>query len=149
MSPTSILLIIAVILLTVTFLAYRIIEALHRIALRIESSNTHVEELTTEISALAEVLSNALLKMHNRQENLIISVEDIVDEIHDEDFYSGSEDIYEKAKELILQERKGSAALIQRRLSIGYARAARILDQLEEEGIIGPARGSRPREILK
>lgn len=44
---------------------------------------------------------------------------------------------------------KVSASLFQRKLSIGYARAARILDQLEEEGIIGPGEGAKPRKVLK
>jgi S-DNA-T family DNA segregation ATPase FtsK/SpoIIIE len=53
-----------------------------------------------------------------------------------------------QALDLIYQEGKASASLIQRRLSVGYARAARILDQLEESGYIGPAHGSKPRDIL-
>jgi hypothetical protein len=43
---------------------------------------------------------------------------------------------------------KASASLLQRRLSVGYARAARLLDILEEQGVIGPADGAKPREIL-
>ena len=55
---------------------------------------------------------------------------------------------YEEAKEVIMQYKKASASLLQRRLQIGYARAARILDALEENGVIGPQEGSKPREIL-
>ena len=47
-----------------------------------------------------------------------------------------------------MRAKKASASLLQRRLRIGYARAARILDILEEQGIIGPADGAKPREIL-
>jgi S-DNA-T family DNA segregation ATPase FtsK/SpoIIIE len=54
-----------------------------------------------------------------------------------------------EAKQIILQAGKASASLLQRRLAIGYARAARILDLLEAEGFIGPADGAKPREILK
>lgn len=53
------------------------------------------------------------------------------------------------AKEEIIRAGKASASLLQRRLKVGYARAARILDLLEEEGFIGPADGAKPREILK
>jgi S-DNA-T family DNA segregation ATPase FtsK/SpoIIIE len=49
---------------------------------------------------------------------------------------------------LVYQDGKASASLIQRRLSVGYARAARILDQLEAAGIVGQQQGSKPREIL-
>lgn len=59
-----------------------------------------------------------------------------------------SDSMLAQALDLIYQEGKASASLIQRRLSVGYARAARILDQLEEAGYIGPAHGSKPREIL-
>jgi len=54
----------------------------------------------------------------------------------------------EEAKELIINSGKASASFLQRRLSIGYARAARLLDILEENGIIGPSNGAKPREIM-
>ena len=58
------------------------------------------------------------------------------------------DELLDKAKEVIWQAQKASASLLQRRLRIGYARAARLLDLLEEEGIIGPGDGAKPREIL-
>jgi len=60
----------------------------------------------------------------------------------------GHDPMFEDALRLICQHDKASASLLQRRLSIGYARAARILDQLEEAGIIGPAEGAKPRDVL-
>lgn len=57
--------------------------------------------------------------------------------------------LFEQAIEIILQHDKASASLLQRRLSIGYARAARLLDQLEEAGYVSPAEGSKPREVIK
>lgn len=56
--------------------------------------------------------------------------------------------LYPEVKEFVIVSRKASTSLIQRRFRLGYGRAARILDQLEASGIIGPANGSRPREIL-
>ncbi len=56
--------------------------------------------------------------------------------------------MYEDAKELVVQTGKASASLLQRRLRVGYARAARLLDLLEEQGVIGPADGAKPRDIL-
>ncbi|MDZ4221861.1 MAG: DNA translocase FtsK, partial [Patescibacteria group bacterium] len=61
---------------------------------------------------------------------------------------SGEDDLYDEAREQVVRAGKASASLLQRRLRIGYARAARLLDILEEEGVIGPADGARPREIL-
>jgi S-DNA-T family DNA segregation ATPase FtsK/SpoIIIE len=55
--------------------------------------------------------------------------------------------LYEEAKRVVIEARKASASLLQRRLKIGYARAARLLDILEERGIIGPSRGAKPREV--
>lgn len=60
----------------------------------------------------------------------------------------GTDALFEEAKDLVLQTGKGSASLLQRRLKIGYARAARLLDELEEAGIVGPAEGSKPRDVL-
>ena len=56
--------------------------------------------------------------------------------------------LYEEAKELVLRRGIASTSLLQRRLSIGYNRAARIMDELEREGVVGAARGSKPREII-
>ena len=55
---------------------------------------------------------------------------------------------YEEARETVLQAKKASSSLLQRRMRIGYSRAARLIDILEERGIIGPADGAKPREIL-
>ncbi|KKU43066.1 MAG: cell division FtsK/SpoIIIE [Parcubacteria group bacterium GW2011_GWA2_46_7] len=60
----------------------------------------------------------------------------------------GQDQKFEEAVRLICQHDKASASLLQRRLSVGYARAARMLDQLEDAGIIGPAEGSKPRDVL-
>ncbi len=58
------------------------------------------------------------------------------------------DELYEKALELILLTGQASASYLQRKLKLGYARAARIIDQMEQEGIVGPSEGSKPREFL-
>lgn len=66
--------------------------------------------------------------------------------------FGGPDDDYdtrfEEAKRVVLESGKASASLLQRRLRLGYARAARILDELEEAGIVGPAEGAKPREVF-
>jgi len=62
-------------------------------------------------------------------------------------FYPGSDPLFEEAKKIVFQFKKGSASLLQRKLSIGYARAARLIDMLEKEGIVGPADGSKARQV--
>ena len=65
--------------------------------------------------------------------------------------FSTSEDeedsLYEEAKKLVIENRKASASFLQRRLRVGYARAARLLDILEDRGVVGPSDGAKPREI--
>ena len=56
--------------------------------------------------------------------------------------------LYDQVKSFVISSRKASTSLIQRKFSIGYARAARLIDVLEDQKIIGPAHGSKPREIL-
>lgn len=58
------------------------------------------------------------------------------------------DELVEKAIQVLRETRKASASLLQRRLSLGYARAARILDVLEEKGYVGPSQGAKPREIF-
>lgn len=60
---------------------------------------------------------------------------------------SDEDDMYEAAKEEVMRAGKASASLLQRRLRVGYARAARLLDILEDKGIIGPGDGAKPREV--
>jgi S-DNA-T family DNA segregation ATPase FtsK/SpoIIIE len=57
-------------------------------------------------------------------------------------------DLFRKAAELVIRHKQGSVSLLQRRLAIGYQRAARLIDQLEEEGVVGPYDGSKAREVL-
>ncbi len=68
--------------------------------------------------------------------------EDMVEEWGDDD------PLYAAAQDLVIEAGKASASYLQRRLRVGYARAARLLDLLEAHGVVGPADGARPREIL-
>lgn len=63
-------------------------------------------------------------------------------------FGDGEDPLYNKALEIVIQAGKASASYIQRRLKIGYNRAARLVEDMEARGIVGPANGSKPREII-
>ena len=66
-----------------------------------------------------------------------------------EDLRSGDEDdLYDEAVKTVREAQKASASLLQRRLKVGYARAARLLDIMESNGIIGPGEGAKPREVF-
>lgn len=64
-----------------------------------------------------------------------------------ETFFESEDPLYEGTKKLVLETKKASASFLQRRLRVGYARAARLIDMLEEKKIIGPADGAKPREV--
>ncbi len=65
-----------------------------------------------------------------------------------EELITEKDELYETAKRLVLNTGQASTSLLQRRLRLGYARAARILDLMEQEGLVGPPQGSRAREVL-
>jgi len=77
--------------------------------------------------------------MHEKLETASTPAEEVTDE---------DEELVEKCLEIIRQEKRASTSLLQRRLRLGYTRAARIVDILEQRGILGPGEGAKPREIL-
>jgi S-DNA-T family DNA segregation ATPase FtsK/SpoIIIE len=77
--------------------------------------------------------------MHEKLQSAAAPEEDVTEE---------DEELVEKCLEIIRQEKKASTSLLQRRLRLGYTRAARIVDILEQRGILGPGEGAKPREIL-
>jgi len=58
------------------------------------------------------------------------------------------DDLFDQAARLVVQERQASASFLQRRMRVGFSRAARLIDMMEREGLLGPAQGSKPREVL-
>ena len=81
-----------------------------------------------------------------------IDEEMFIDEEDEEEFQlqsaSGDDPMYEKALEIVVSSRKASASYLQRRLKIGYNRAARLVEDMERRGIVGPANGSKPRDLI-
>ena len=59
------------------------------------------------------------------------------------------DEMYEAARAVVIEAGKASTSYLQRKLRVGYARAARLIDLLEERGVIGPGDGAKPREILE
>lgn len=70
------------------------------------------------------------------------------DAMSDDDSLEDDDDMYEPTKELVIKRKRASTSLIQRALGIGYSRAAKLMDILEERGVIGPANGSEPRKVI-
>ena len=59
------------------------------------------------------------------------------------------DELYQEAVRVVCEMGRASTSTLQRRLRIGYGRAARLIDMMEKDGIVGPAEGTRPREVLK
>ena len=97
-----------------------------------------------------EELKNEIVSLKVR----LRRVEGFIESMPSPDQYLSSKPIndkdplYEEAKKIVCEYDRASASLIQRKLSVGYARAARLLDILEENKIVGPDVGSKPREVL-
>jgi S-DNA-T family DNA segregation ATPase FtsK/SpoIIIE len=67
----------------------------------------------------------------------------------EEDDAGDDDDLYEDARLIVIEAGKASTSYLQRRLKVGYARAARLIDMLEERGIIGAGDGAKPRTVLE
>ncbi len=99
------------------------------------------EEITRLVDFVsAQSSPNFDLAMHQRMESSSAP--------NDDDVTEEDEELVEKCLEIIRQEKRASTSLLQRRLRLGYTRAARIVDILEQRGILGPGEGAKPREIL-
>ena len=80
--------------------------------------------------------------------DLLSGDDEMVEDDPDDDDDHDRDEMIDKAIELAMNHRKLSTSLLQRRLRIGYPRAARLMDQLEEEGIVGPGDGARSRDVI-
>jgi len=117
----------------------------------ITDSNAEIKEKTeTEVgegeSGLLEVETEKTFEENSLMGELTRATE--APEAQMDAFFSKEDPMYEEAKRTVIQSRKASTSLLQRRLGVGYARAARLMDLLEERGIVGEADGAKPREVF-
>ncbi len=95
-------------------------------------NDTYADELQEEINFTTENTSNAIFS-----------------ETLESDSFDGDDDeLYEEARTTVIQAGKASTSFLQRKLRIGYARAARLVDMLEERGVVGAGSGAKPREVI-
>jgi S-DNA-T family DNA segregation ATPase FtsK/SpoIIIE len=98
--------------------------------------NAYVDELQDEIS----LSTDGSISAQGGNSIFSASLED--------DGGGDDDELYEEARETVLHAGKASTSFLQRKLRIGYARAARLMDILEEKGVIGPGDGAKPREVI-
>src|SRR3990172_6730981 len=95
-------------------------------------SDTYADELQEEINFSADNTTNAIFST----------------EIAEDSFDGDDDELYEEARETVVRAGKASTSFLQRKLRIGYARAARLVDMLEERGVIGAGSGAKAREVI-
>jgi len=109
-----------------------------------------------EVQKVAAFIVEQGKKLGDPQSALSQSLEESLDRTNVEgegggasEFFGGAgeDPLFEEVKKIVLETKKASASFLQRRLRIGYSRAARLIDMLEEQGIVGPADGAKPREV--
>lgn len=105
-----------------------------------------------EVKRVADFLAEQSQKVKEPQALITQSLRESLEQSEGKEgevFFNGDDDpLFEDVKRIVLETKKASASFLQRRLRIGYSRAARLIDMLEEEGIVGPADGAKPREIF-
>ena len=108
-----------------------------------------------EIDDVVEFCKNQLPPQYDPKFMDLRSEQEIQDEeklkymvSQQQDNDSTNDDLYNQVKDLVITEQKASTSYLQRKFGIGYQKAARFIDMLEEEGIIGPENGSKPRDVL-
>lgn len=114
---------------------------------RIQAALISEVEVKKVVKYLKESYEDTLpddIELSEESVNDSIFAGSIDDEPSDKD-----DDLYEEARETVIHAGKASTSYLQRKLRIGYSRAARLMDILEDRGVIGPADGSKPREILE
>lgn len=100
-----------------------------------------------EINAVADFIrSNNSKNLESEITNLAINSPAVFEQIEENE---EEDDLYNEAVRIVREAKKASASLLQRRLKVGYARAARLLDMMEANGLIGPGEGAKPREVYE
>lgn len=95
-----------------------------------------------EVASIVHYISN---QQEAKYEDKYVNVKAVTSSNNDD--YDEVDEEYEECREFVIQAQKASTSLLQRKFRIGYNKAARIIDQLEQDGVIGPQLGSKPREV--
>jgi len=111
-------------------------------------SEKEVKRVVKDIESRVESETKELVDMGEDLERVLGENEKASSGVKRDFYNNNDEPLYDDAKKVVIESGRASASLLQRRLRIGYARAARLIDILEEKRVVGPADGAKPREIL-
>jgi len=114
---------------------------------RIQSAFISENEVKDIVKFLAQGYENEVPNEINLDANGGNVKNSIFEATLDDDKIEDDDDLYEEAKQTVLEAGKASTSYLQRKLGVGYARAARLIDILEERGVVGPGSGAKPREV--
>ena len=116
---------------------------------RLHSAYVEEEEIEGLVDKLAEIPAVFNSSAVNFVESNGLEEDDMNGDVKTT-FVSGTSDdpVYNEALEIVMQKGTASASMLQRALRVGYNRAANIIDELERNGIVGPAQGSKPRKVI-
>ena len=99
-----------------------------------------------------EILQKILVKQNEHFTEIMLEMKNISERQPEKECICGNnfddEEMYEKAKEIVIKNQKASTSLLQRKLKIGYSYASHLIDELEDDEIIAPADGVKPRKVL-
>ena len=114
---------------------------------RLQSAYISESEVKKVVKYLADAYKDEILEEISISSGSISADKSIFESVLDAE--EEEDELYEEARTCIIEAGKGSTSYLQRKLGLGYARAARLMDMLEKRGVIGPADGAKPREVLE
>ncbi len=115
---------------------------------RIQSAYISETEVKSVVNYLIDNYADELPNEINLDPNVVQDNNSIFSSSFGDDEAGEEDDLYEEAKDIVVKAGKASTSYLQRKLRVGYARAARLVDMLEERGVIGPGEGAKPREVI-
>ena len=116
---------------------------------RLQSAFISEGEVKKVVKYLADAYKNEITEEIALTQGSISADKNIFESILDDEGKDDDDEMSEQARECIIEAGKASTSYLQRKLKLGYARAARLMDKLEERGVIGPGDGAKPREVLE
>lgn len=116
---------------------------------RLQSAFISEGEVKKVVKYLSDAYKDEVGEEISISEGSISPDKSIFESVLDDEASEDDDEMYEEARAVVIEAGKASTSYLQRKLKLGYARAARLMDKLEERGVIGPGEGAKPREVLE